>query len=554
MRKILGMISNFTLQLNKDKSILILLWLFHLINNYIWLNMDNYPLLWDAGAYYLDSLILFDYIKHLSIPSLLNVIKVGGQYPPFVPFLVSLSYIIFNRTEDVAVFIGNGIFLGILICSIYGITKNIYNKKSGVLAAFLVTMYPIIFGHSRIFMYDLPVTAVVCLSIYIFQKTDNFKKIGYSLLFGITFGLGLLTKFSFLLFSTSAIFYYGYRNCSKVAGYILKGRFFLSMRSYLKQIKNLFIATLIAAILASIWYVPNFARFLQAIFIYPETCRKVSPLTFSFASISYYFFRSINYQISFFLFLIFVIGLFYFIRLRLKNKLFLIFWVLFSYIGCTLENYKSPRYTMPYLPAIAIISSIGLMSIRHKKSRVIVTTIVVIISVVQFLAYSYGAKLLPSFLKVDFPTKFVALSNVNSIILFNQKGGDNPLEQNTIFKKGDWKTEEILDVIVNSSGDIKNKSINVFIIPDDPRIHSPLASLAYLKKLPFAFHVGSCEHISVSRRDVVITKDGNWMVPPYFMEKINQSVNWFAENIDKFTLIKKIKLPDNSNLLIYKQN
>lgn len=534
--------------------LLVSLWSFHLINNYIWLKLDNFPLLWDAGAYYLESLILFDLFKHFSITSLLSAIKVGNQYPPFVPFFVSLSYMIFNRTEDTAVFIGNGIFLGILIFSIYGITKNIYNKKSGVLAAFLVTMYPIIFGHSRVFMYDLPVTAVICLSIYIFQKTDNFKKIGYSLLFGITFGLGLLTKFSFLLFATSAFFYYGYRNCSKVAGYILKGRFLLSMRRYLKQIINLIIATLIAAVLASIWYLPNFSRFLQAVFVYPETCREVCPLTFSLASISYYFFSLINYQISFFLFLVFVVGLFYFIRLKLENKLFLIFWILFSNIGCTLTNYKSPRYTLPYLPAIAITSSIGLVSIRHKKNRVMAVAIVVIISAVQFFAYSYGIKFLPSFLKVDFPTRFTALSGVNSIILFNQKGGENPLEQHAIFRKGDWKTEEILNVLINFSCDIKNKPINVFIIPDDPRIHCPLVSLAYLKKLPFAFHVGSIEHISVSRRDVVITKDGNWMVPPYFMEKINQSVKWFEENIGKFTLIKKINLPDNSNLLIYKQN
>ena len=128
------------------------------------------------------------------------------------------------------------------------------------------------------------------------------------------------------------------------------------------------------------------------------------------------------------------------------------------------------------------------------------------------------------------------------------------MEQHRAPLKQDWRAKETLNTISKFFVEKNAQSLNVFIIPDDPRIHSPLISLAYLKRKSIYFAVGSWENIANSKADLVITKDGNWMVPPHFLEKINQSVKWFEENIDKFSLVKKINLPDNSSLLIYKKD
>ncbi|MDD2752617.1 MAG: glycosyltransferase family 39 protein [Candidatus Omnitrophica bacterium] len=518
----------------------IIIWLFHLVNNFIWLRLDTFPLLWDAGSYYLDSLILSDLLRHLSFFSFSQAIHVGGQYPPFVPFLAALSYMIFGKSPDVAVFMVNGIFLGVLIFSVYAITKKLSNKKTGLLAAFLITMYPIVFGHSRVLMYDLPVAAVVCLSVYLFLKSDNLKKSGYALLWGVVLGIGLLTKFSFLLFAASALFYPGYKN-------------FSGIKHKSRQIRNFLAALFIAAALASIWYVPNFSRFLYAIFVYPETARAVSLQTLGLASFFYYFFALINYQISFALFLAFILGLIYFLKARQKESLFLIFWIVFSYLGCTLTNYKSPRYTIPLLPAVAIICAIGLMSIRKKITRIAVVAIVVAIAMVEFFAYSYGIGLFVPLLKIDLPNALAAKLRVKSVILFDRKGGENPLEQHTVFKQENWKTKEIIEAILNSGSDLKNRPADVFIIPDDPRIHAPLTALAYAKKIPITFTVASVEEMAKSKRDYVIIKDAKWMSPPYFDQFIKRSQIYFEANIDQFSLVNKIILPDNSWLLIYKR-
>jgi 4-amino-4-deoxy-L-arabinose transferase-like glycosyltransferase len=521
---------------------LFLIWSFQILNNYIWLKLDNFPLLWDAGMYYYQSLLLSDFSRNLSFQSLCSAIKVGEQYPPLIPFIASLFYGFLPRTEDTAVFVTGLVFTGILIFCVYGITRILYSRSAGVLAAFLATMYPIVFGHSRVLMYDLPLAAVVCLSVFVFLKTNNFRRTGYSILFGVVAGMGLLTKFPFVLFTGSALVYQFFHNsyCALRQG----------MRGHGIQMRNTAIAVLIAIALAAVWYAPNWSRFFYAVFVYPGSCRSVCAPTFSVASFSYYFFSLINRQTSFFLFLIFVLGSVRFIRVKSEHKYLLIFWILFSYIGATLANYKSPRYTIAFLPAIAIISAIGLMSIRDKIIRTVVLSFVALISVVQFFAYSYGVSFLPKLVKIDLPARLQRVTGVSSIVVFDQQGGENPLEQNVIFRPGDWKTEEVLETITLGSNNQRPK--NVFVIPDDPRIHSPLVSLALMKGMPLGVHVGSIEDIAAVDHDFVITKDGERMTPPYFMDKINRSVKWFEEHKGSFTLVKTIGLPDKSNLLIYK--
>jgi hypothetical protein len=201
---------------------------------------------------------------------------------------------------------------------------------------------------------------------------------------------------------------------------------------------------------------------------------------------------------------------------------------------------------LPYLPAIAIISAIGVCSIKRKTVKIILIASIMLIASLQFYTYSFGARFLPP------SVTFSAFGS--SFYLFNQKGSENAMEQHRAPLRQDWKTAETLNIISEFLLDTNAVSLNVFIIPDDPRVHSPLISLAFLKGTPVNFAVGSWQYIADLKADIVITKDSDWMVPPNFLEKINRSVKWFNENIAKFTLIKKISLPDSSNLLIYTLN
>ena len=512
---------------------LICLYLFLMASNFLWLRLDGVPLLWDAGSYYHDSLILSHDLSHPSFRSLAHTLTIGSQYPPLVPLLVSLFYPMLTGTEDSAVLIAAGIFLAVLIMSVFGIGRILRGRKTGLLAALLVTMYPIVFAHSRVFMYDLPLAAMVSLFVLVFLLARNFRDRRYSFMLGIVAGLGMLTKFSFLLFAGSAAVYQLGKDCWYV---VRRGS-----NGHGKQLLNLSLAVFIAGILASPWYLTNFKRFVYAVFVYPGTCKEVCAPTFSFASLSYYFFSLINDQLSFALFPVFVFGLFRLGRIRKEHRYMLVFWLLLSYAGCTLVNYKSARYTVPLLPACALVSAIGLTSFRNTLTRAVLMTGVIIVCFIQYVAYSFGLGCLPQKIEIGLPFR--------SIVIFDQKGGENSLEGHAVFRPGDWKTAEIVEEITRAA--MKKAPVEVFVLPDDPRIHSPLVSQAYLKRIPYALHVGSMEQISAENSDMVITKSGSWMTPPYFMEAINRSVKWFEENKRQFMLIRTLTLPDGSELEIF---
>lgn len=533
---------------NKYTLLLIFLYLFFEVNNYIWLKLDTYPLLWDSAAHFFDSVRIFDLFRQEGFNFIFKIPEINREYPVFVPLITAPFYIITGISEDAGVFINSSIFLGILIFSVYGITKNIYNKKSGLLAAFLSAAYPIIFGHSRVFMYDLPLTAMVSLIIYLFIISDNFKKTGSSIIFGVVAGFGMLTKFAFFIFIACIPIYFLLKIILRLAFKPKEAKNIFSQifTEYKNEIRNILIALAIAIIIAAVWYAQNLPYLFRILIDVPKTYGEKHPYLLSPESLSYYFFRLINFQISFFLFLVFILGFCFFLKARVQKKQLLLIWILLTYFIFTFISYKSTRHTLPYLPAIAIISSIGICSIKPRLIRIISIILIIFIATFQFYSYSYGFSLLPP--------KLTFGPDTNLIYLFNQAGSENAMEQHRAPLNQDWKTPETLNVISALLPRTSAGALKVFIIPDDPRIHSPLITLAYLEKKPIEFAVGSWEYIADSKADIVITKDRNWLVPPHFLERINKSVKWFDENIEKFTLIKKINLPDNSNLLIYSRN
>lgn len=243
--------------------------------------------------------------------------------------------------------------------------------------------------------------------------------------------------------------------------------------------------------------------------------------------------------------MVFVCALPFFFKTSVKNKVLLVSWILIPYLVFTLIEYKSVRYTIPYLPAIGIISSVGILSIQAKKIRFFAIFMIVLVALLQFFAYSYGLKWLPSVCQMPL--------GGNQLILFNQAGSPNAMETHRQYSREDWKTAEIITVLKKFWDTNKSNCLNVFIIPDDPRIHSPLVAALYAEKIPALVYVGSWYDIASLSVDFVITKNGAWMAPPQFLKKIQASEKWFSEHRDRFERIGTISLPDTSVLSIYKR-
>ncbi|MBU2222364.1 MAG: glycosyltransferase family 39 protein, partial [Candidatus Omnitrophica bacterium] len=177
--------------------------LFHLINNLIWLFLDKTYLIYDSWYHFLLSLKVFDYLQQGFFPWLSDIL--GGVvyfrwHGVLVGYLTAPFYFIFGLTQDSGVMISSSIFLTILVLSTFGVGKVLFDRRVGLLAAFLVSMYPLVFNNLRVYMLDVPLTAMVVLSVYLLLKSENLTNKKYTFLFAFASGLGLLIKFNFALF------------------------------------------------------------------------------------------------------------------------------------------------------------------------------------------------------------------------------------------------------------------------------------------------------------------------------------------------------------------
>ncbi len=183
----------------RQHFILILLLLFLLINNIAWYQLGGRPLHWDSSVHLTESLNANRVGENSSQSLFKEYLNISWYYPPFVSYVSVPFYKIFGESKGTAFFVMS-VFLLVLVISVYGITLRLYNKKTAILSAFLISMCPIVIHFSRDFMLDLPLAAMVSLSIYLLLASYEFKSARNSILFGISLGLGILTRWTFIFF------------------------------------------------------------------------------------------------------------------------------------------------------------------------------------------------------------------------------------------------------------------------------------------------------------------------------------------------------------------
>ena len=194
------------LQRHRDWLVLALLWLFHAVNNSFWRSINVTILGSDRAAHLLQSLAYYQALKPLSLDSFLRIITYYTFYPPLFHLTIAFFCDLFGVSADVAA-MANVVYMAILLWAIYGIGKRMFSAKVGLLTAFLVSMLPIVFCLSRYTYVEYALLSMVALSIYLLIRTDDFQNRTYSVLFGLSFGLGMLTKWVFIVFLAGPLGY-----------------------------------------------------------------------------------------------------------------------------------------------------------------------------------------------------------------------------------------------------------------------------------------------------------------------------------------------------------
>ncbi len=575
-------------------ALVILLWFIHLANIFIWTQLDVNYLTYDSHRHHLFSLRAFEEYRNFSPDIFIRCISCAERYPPLAGMVTAPFYFIFGLGQDSAVMINTAIFLALLLFSVYKIGEKFLGAKTGLLSAFIVSAYPIVFNQMKIYMLDLPLTAMVCLSIYFLLKSDNFQNTKYSVLSGIAIGLGMLVKANCALFIIGPFIYFW------IKAYPLykSAKTGTAKHWFKKPACNIALSLACAVVICAPYYLnmhyqaKDFFSFIfknnmsfSGIAGYKGILKTwTTPVSGSFLinkirAVLWYVWGFINWQLSFFFFAMFIIGLYFFLKNKIQNKGLFLVWIisstlLVSYliygIGFNMEV-SAVRFTMPMLPAAAVITAIGIMKIPFWKIRSLVVVVLIIFGSTQLIFVSYAINLGPfsGKLKAGIPVKFQeAVSKYrlfpDSIVLFDftrwaVSGSDTGSHPKDMSKRISG-TQEIFNAIDESRG---NKKISVTIIPDDTALWH-LRYMAAIKNKPIEFfcdwsrlridllYQGMDVLNLISRSDYIIDKIGGFQGEEYVLSRVNEARSAFARKKDKFFLLKKIPWGDTQEIIIYK--
>jgi len=132
------------------------------------------------------------------------IVHASNYYPPFLHLISIPLYFVFGFHEDTAI-ATNLFFYLLLTFSVYRVGEYLRDRRTGVIAAVLVSFYPMLIILQREYMIDVGLTSMCIFTIYLFIRSENLKNLKCSAFFGISLGLCELMKWTALIYILPAI-------------------------------------------------------------------------------------------------------------------------------------------------------------------------------------------------------------------------------------------------------------------------------------------------------------------------------------------------------------
>jgi 4-amino-4-deoxy-L-arabinose transferase-like glycosyltransferase len=219
-------------------------------NNWLWRSTNQVVFGFDRMFHKVTSLAYYDILREsVNLHTLFAALTWSDYYPPLVHLTAAGFYKLFGVSMDVAA-MSTSLYLAVLLLAVYGLGERLAGPWVGLLSAFVVSMFPIVFSMSRYLYVDLALTAMVALNVCLLLRTDRFRHKGYSLLYGLSLGLGLLTKWTFVAFTAAPL-------VAILTSPGLVGDGLRAFRLAARQGRRLLISAVLGLGLTALWFVPN---------------------------------------------------------------------------------------------------------------------------------------------------------------------------------------------------------------------------------------------------------------------------------------------------------
>ncbi|WP_347566439.1 glycosyltransferase family 39 protein [Scytonema sp. UIC 10036] len=211
----------------KFRSLVILglIWVLGMVCDRVWFALDRSIPAWDQADYLTGTL---NYWQAFQNPQWWSqewwqeLWLLSSKIPPFTYILTAVVQNVFGTGPDEATLVML-LFNGVLLGSVYGLGKVLFDESVGLWAAFLCQVLPALYRFRLEFLLDFPLAAVVSLSFFCLsvwrgfgtaeaQRTLRKRRVVewlWALAFGLSFALALLVKQTTLIFLLVPIVWVG---------------------------------------------------------------------------------------------------------------------------------------------------------------------------------------------------------------------------------------------------------------------------------------------------------------------------------------------------------
>jgi hypothetical protein len=313
----------------------------------VWLAIDRRPPEWDHANHLERVVHCADDIARGDVRA---IIERSSFYPPVVPCSAALVYRLAPSDAAAAQSVIL-VFLGLGMAAVYLLGRRLAGGAEGVVAAAVFGCAPFVVFSALRFQLDLPLAAMVALALVVILNTEGFTKLGWSLVAGLVFALGMLTKPPFaayvlvpvLLVAASS------RHRRRGAGYAA-------------------LALLIGATLSLPWYGPRLFGLVPQIVnrSFKQAAESGHPDPFTATALLLYP-TWLPTQLGILAVVLLLVGL---VVVVMKRQWFALAALLAPFLLFELLQNKNLRYTLPLLPIAAVVAGMAFGLLPGRARRV----------------------------------------------------------------------------------------------------------------------------------------------------------------------------------------
>ncbi len=517
-----------------SRFLLVALILFFVAGNSIWVLLDGRLPLFDEYEYYAFSinihktLIPFQPLRFLSV-----VTGSPGERPPVYPVFISV-FLLMGGISYGAALLTNSLLGAAAIYLTYKIGVLLENIAVGLFAACLLVLFPYFFNGSHRLLSENCLIVFVALNILLLLGSREFRRRDFSVLYGLSLGIGMLVKQSFALFAITPLLL----SIIPVfpSGKISRG--------------NLFISLLLAFSVAAPYYFVHFQDF--------ETLHRLNKVQNSLVSSAdiisltslFWALTALEKSLGIIFFLLLIASFAFWIRNMKKDNYLVLGWLVGGFILTSLIVKNRDRHLAPLLPGAALFIALAWNKLRKPSSKRIIVAVCLFSGLFIYMRsnWAFAQRL------VRLPAKAVELP-WHGYYFEVLPGANSPLVADH-----DWKVETILNEITS---DTNSRAAQVLVIPylrpfNADQFHVRALSLSLpLKITRPSWRVFRLNFWALLKSDYVITKTGQvrlrYTEPDFRREMadfVERGESVWAKNNE---IMGEWKLPDRSVARVYRR-